>query len=116
MLPSLVQETTSYIVATMSSNNTHISTIPANENSGNDPYVQGGNALTHVTNGIQPQAPFKTNIEEQPITQGRRPYAFQKGDLLTNAGTARATIAASQESPNGTIEGNYARDHQHQTV
>ncbi len=93
----------------MSSNNTHSSTRQGHENSGDD-------VLGHFTNGIQPQARFKTTINEQPVTQERRPYAPQKGGLLTNAGTARATIAASQESPNGTTDGNYARDHQHQTV
>lgn len=86
------------------------------ETSSADSDFKVANVVEHSTNGIAAQEPFKTNIKEQPVTQERKPYASQKGDRLTNAGTSRATIAASQESPNGTTEGNYAKDHQHQTV
>lgn len=86
------------------------------ETSSDDFDLKVNNVVEHSMNGISAQEPFKTNIKEQPITQERKPFAPQKGDRLTNAGTPRATIAASEERPNGTTEGNYAKDHQHQTV
>ena len=97
-------------LADMSSGKIHVSM------DGDDTEMEADNIVGHLTDDVPPQAPFKTDIKEQPVTQERKPYAPQTGDRLTNAGTARATIAASQESPNGTTEGNYARDHQHQTV
>ena len=100
----------------MSSGKIHVSMDGVRESSSNDTDVEVNNVVDHLSNAVPPQAPFKTNIKEQPVTQERKPYAPQKGDRLINAGTARATIAASQESPNGTTKGNYARDHQHQTV
>ncbi|MCJ1408245.1 hypothetical protein MMC19_002319 [Ptychographa xylographoides] len=57
---------------------------------------------------------FKTSIPQQPITEIRQPYVPKDGDPLLDAGTARATIAASKESPNGTP--GWAETHQHQTV
>ena len=62
------------------------------------------------------ELPFKTSIKEQPITQERKPCMLPPGSVLTNAGTARATLAASREKPNGTTEDDYAARHQHQTV
>ena len=77
---------------------------------------KGSSALGHTISTTAPQEPLKTTIIEQPITQLRKPYVPQDGDHLIKAGVARATIAASKESPEGTVEGNYAKDHQHQTV
>ena len=57
---------------------------------------------------------IKTYIIEQPVTIQRLPYVPSDGDLLVDAGTARATIAASKESPNGTP--GYAEKHQNKTV
>lgn len=71
-----------------------------------------GNAIHDYPNG----KPYSTAIRQQPITQQRKPYAPNRDGRLHDAGTARATIAASAESPNGTQERNYTRDHQHQTV
>ncbi|MCJ1433364.1 hypothetical protein MMC27_002724 [Xylographa pallens] len=65
----------------------------------------------------QPQSKensIKTFIIEQPVTIQRLPYVPKDGDLLVDAGTARATIAASRESPNGTP--GYAEKHQNKTV
>ena len=62
------------------------------------------------------ERPFKTSIPQQPVTEERIPYLPPPSSVLTNAGTARATLAASREKPNGTTENNYAANHQHQTV
>jgi len=62
------------------------------------------------------EKPFKTKIFEQPVTNERKPYLPPPDSVLRNPGTARATIAASREKPNGTTEDNWAATHQHQTV
>ena len=67
------------------------------------------------TNGLG-QKPYKVAIRQQPVTELRKPYVPKEGDVLQDSGTARANIAASKESPNGTTEGDYAGRHQHQTV
>lgn len=75
-------------------------------------YDMLGNAIHDYPTGN----PYSTAIRQQPITQQRKPYVPSRDSRLHDAGTARATIAASAESPNGTQERNYTRDHQHQTV
>ena len=67
------------------------------------------------TNGLG-QKPYKVAIRQQPVTELRKPYVPTEGDALKDSGTARANIAASKESPNGTTEGDYAGRHQNQTV
>lgn len=62
------------------------------------------------------QQPFATSIPQQPATEQRKPFKPGKGDALQNAGTARATIAASREHPNGTTENDYAAKRQDRTV
>ncbi|KAF2089152.1 Caleosin-domain-containing protein [Saccharata proteae CBS 121410] len=62
------------------------------------------------------EKPYSTSIEEVPVTFERKPYVPSIDDPLMDAGTARATIAASRESPNGTQEGDWARTNQHRTV
>lgn len=62
------------------------------------------------------QKPFKTAIAEQPVTEARIPFLPPPASVLQNAGTARATLAASHEKPNGTTDNNYAATHQNQTV
>ena len=62
------------------------------------------------------QKPFKTAIAEQPVTEERMPFLPPPESVLQDAGTARATLAASREKPNGTIEDGYADTHQNQTV
>lgn len=69
------------------------------------------------TNGLTiTQKPFKTAIAEQPVTEERYPFLPPPDSLLHDAGTARATLAASREKPNGTTENGYADTHQNQTV
>ncbi|KAL8860755.1 MAG: hypothetical protein Q9178_002785 [Gyalolechia marmorata] len=63
-----------------------------------------------------PRKPYLTAIKQQPITVEHQPYTPKHGDQLSDAGTARATLAVSNESPNGTTEDGYAPKHQHQTV
>ncbi|MCJ1252323.1 hypothetical protein MMC24_000128 [Lignoscripta atroalba] len=65
---------------------------------------------------IHRELSYATAIKEQPVTEQRKPYTPAYGDNLIDAGTARANIAASRESPNGTMEDDYAKTHQHQTV
>ena len=62
------------------------------------------------------QKPFKTAIAEQPVTKERIPFLPPPDSVLQNAGTARATLAASREKPNGTTSNGYAGTHQNQTV
>jgi len=63
-----------------------------------------------------PGKSYCTSIDEVPVTSERKPYHPKAKAELQDAGTARATVAASTESPNGTLEGNWAAKHQHQTV
>jgi hypothetical protein len=60
--------------------------------------------------------PYKIAISEVPITEKRKPYVPGPDAELIDAGTARATLAASQENPEGTKKDNWASRHQHQTV
>ncbi|KAI9826005.1 MAG: hypothetical protein M1819_007460 [Sarea resinae] len=77
-------------------------------------HVDGGAELSE--NGAPPAKPYSVNIPEQPVTAERSPYVPKEGDALIDAGTARATIAPSNESPNGATDGNWAKEHEHQTV
>lgn len=60
--------------------------------------------------------PYCNSIYEAPITVERKSYVPGPHDILVDAGTPRATLAASEENPNGTVEGDWAAKHQHQTV
>jgi len=62
------------------------------------------------------QMPFTTSIPQQPATEQRKPFKPTEDDVLQDAGTARATIAASREHPNGTTENDYAAKRQDRTV
>ena len=62
------------------------------------------------------QKPFKTAIAEQSVTKERKPFLPPPESVLQNAGTARATLAASREKPNGTTGNGYADTHRNQTV
>jgi hypothetical protein len=59
---------------------------------------------------------YCTSIDEVPVTVERKVYVPNTEEDLKDAGTARAAVAASRESPFGTTEGNWAAEHQHQTV
>jgi hypothetical protein len=58
---------------------------------------------------------FDVAIKDSPVTQQKKPYIPKEGDLV-NAGVARANIAASVESPDGTTHDKYAAKHKHSTV
>jgi len=66
--------------------------------------------------GFPDEKPFDIAIKEQPVTEERKPYVRSQFDPLVDAGTARANVAASKESPNGTEDGDYAKKHRNQTV
>jgi len=78
---------------------------------------ESGNITKHANHepSLQ-QKPFLTVLPQQPVTELRKPFQPIEGDALQDAGTARATIAASREHPNGTTEGGYAARHQDRTV
>ncbi|KAG9985260.1 Caleosin-domain-containing protein, partial [Aureobasidium melanogenum] len=63
-----------------------------------------------------PGKQYSIAIKEVPVTVERLPYYPKDGDHLQDPGTARANIAASNESPNGTSQDDWAQNHQHQTV
>jgi peroxygenase len=63
-----------------------------------------------------PGKQYSIAISEVPVTVERLAYYPKEGDRLQDAGTARANIAASNESPNGTSQDNWAENHKHQTV
>jgi hypothetical protein len=66
--------------------------------------------------GFSDEKPFDIAIKEQPVTEEREPYVRSQFDPLVDAGTARANVAASKESPDGTEDGDYAEKHRNQTV
>ena len=68
--------------------------------------------ISHFPPGKQ----YNIAISEVPVTVERLSYYPKEGDRLQDAGTARANIAASNESPDGTSQDNWAQDHKHQTV
>lgn len=67
-------------------------------------------------NNFPPGKQYSIAIKEVPVTVERLPYYPKEGDRLQDPGTARANIAASNESPNGTTQDNWAHHHEHQTV
>jgi peroxygenase len=86
--------------------------LPAENGASHDPTQT---KLLDTIVDVQEQ-PWLTSIPQQPQTEDRKPFITGQNDVLTNAGTARATIAASRESPNGTIENDYAAKHQNEVV
>lgn len=75
--------------------------------------------LVGETSGVENEPidkPYYNSISEAPITLERTSYIPGHNEILIDAGTPRATLAASKESPNGTVEGDWAAKHQHQTV
>lgn len=77
---------------------------------------QGYELVGRAIEAYPPGKSYATGIDEAPLTLTRSPYIPGDNDPLVDAGTARATIAASNEAPNGTVEGGWTRRHQHQTV
>jgi len=72
--------------------------------------------LKDQINNFPPGKQYSIAIKEVPVTVERLPYYPKDGDRLQDPGTARVNIAASNESPNGTIQDNWAEEHKHQTV
>ncbi|KAL8761291.1 MAG: hypothetical protein Q9184_002586 [Pyrenodesmia sp. 2 TL-2023] len=65
---------------------------------------------------LEPRQQYLTSINQQPITVEHKPCVPKSRDELIDAGTARATLAVSNESPNGTVDDDYAAKNQHLTV
>ncbi|TGO63156.1 hypothetical protein BOTNAR_0104g00030 [Botryotinia narcissicola] len=75
-----------------------------------------------------PEPDFQMAIEECPVTEERLPFwqdvtceegfpiGKHRSERLRQAGVARATIAASYESPHGTTKDNYAERNKHLTI
>lgn len=62
------------------------------------------------------EKPYSICLREVPVTVERRSYYPKEGDALLDPGTARVNIAASNESPEGTTQDNWAKKHATQTV
>ncbi|KAM4057041.1 caleosin related protein [Hirsutella rhossiliensis] len=74
-----------------------------------------GRAETKADNGNKPGV--VTSIPEVPITVQRKPFVQPDDKVrLPHAGTARASLAATYERPDGTAQGGWAERHQNQTV
>ncbi|KAF2807207.1 Caleosin-domain-containing protein [Mytilinidion resinicola] len=71
---------------------------------------------TQLPNG-DPVETIVCSIQSVPITEKRKPFINTDPGLeLYHAGTARANIAASAESPHGTTEKDWTTRHSHQSV
>jgi hypothetical protein len=55
-------------------------------------------------------------LRRQPITEQHKPFVAADNEPLKSYGTARATLAASRDAPNGTVKDDWAASHQQQTV
>lgn len=76
-----------------------------------------GTLINHAQSALNPpKKPYKVAIKEYPVTLERLPYVPSENDPLVDPGTARANYAPTEEKPDGTTEGNWAKNHQHQTV
>ncbi|KAL7899333.1 Caleosin related domain-containing protein [Trichoderma sp. TUCIM 5745] len=73
-----------------------------------------------LVNGVGPKGDsdaVTSHIRSVPVTVQRKPFLQPEDDVkLSHTGTPRANIAATYEHPKGTQEGNWAREHQDQTV
>ncbi|KAF1945719.1 caleosin domain-containing protein [Clathrospora elynae] len=56
------------------------------------------------------------SIRDVPVTEERKPYIGTKDSKLQHAGTGRANLAPSADTPNGTTHNDWAKKHSHQTV
>lgn len=72
--------------------------------------------IGHDIDKYPPGKPYSIALESVPVTIERLPYYPHAGDKLVDPGTARVNIAATNESPNGTTEDDYAEKHRHETV
>ncbi|TLD10914.1 hypothetical protein PgNI_05284 [Pyricularia grisea] len=62
------------------------------------------------------QPAIVTSIPEVPITEARKPWQPEDEDRLPHPGVGRANIAATYDRPEGTTDGDYAKNHSDQTV
>jgi peroxygenase len=65
--------------------------------------TNGTSAITH-------------SIASVPVTTQRQPFCNPPNTALPNAGEARANLAPSFQTPDGTTSGDWATKHAHQTV
>ncbi|TKA62805.1 hypothetical protein B0A55_11249 [Friedmanniomyces simplex] len=63
-----------------------------------------------------PDKPYSVSVATCPLTLERLPYIPTPNSPLLDPGTARATLAPSAESPNGTLQADWAERHRHLTV
>jgi peroxygenase len=66
-----------------------------------------------LTNG---SPAITSSIPSVPVTSKRTPFTNPKDRPLPNAGEPRANLAPSVQSPHGTTENDWAKEHSHQTV
>ncbi|KAL7938007.1 Caleosin related domain-containing protein [Trichoderma chlorosporum] len=56
-------------------------------------------------------------IQSAPVTLQRKPFVQPESDVrLSHTGTPRANVAATYDQPEGSQAGNWAKEHQNQTV
>ncbi|KAK5125000.1 hypothetical protein LTR85_001190 [Meristemomyces frigidus] len=72
--------------------------------------------LGSEVNEYPPDKPYNVCLDTVPVTIERLPYYPKANSRLPDAGTARVNIAASEESPEGTQEDDWAERHKHMTV
>ncbi|OJD36787.1 caleosin domain-containing protein [Diplodia corticola] len=77
---------------------------------------QGYELVGRAIDAYPPGKSYATGIDEAPVTLERTPYIPGDNEPLLDPGTARATIAASREAPNGTVDAGWTRKHQDKTV
>jgi hypothetical protein len=70
-----------------------------------------------LTNDTSDNPGIVTSISQVPVTMRRKSFVQLRDDIkLPQAGTARANIAASRETADGTTKGDWASRHRNQTV
>jgi peroxygenase len=74
------------------------------------------NELGKNINSFPPGRPYNVAIDTAPVTIERMPYIPSEGDKLIDPGTARASIAADNQHPHGTTDGDWAEIHKTETV
>ncbi|KAK4549555.1 hypothetical protein LTR36_006552 [Oleoguttula mirabilis] len=98
---------------------TVVAAIPSKGN-GDAGWTEKGRYLVRrlgsEVNEYPPNKPYSVCLDTVPVTIERLPYYPKSNSRLQDAGTARANIAASEESPEGTQEDDWAERHKHMTV
>lgn len=98
---------------------TAIASIPSKGN-GNAEWNPKGKDLVRrlgsEVNEYPPDKPYNVCLDTVPVTIERIPYYPKANSRLQDAGTARVNIAATEESPEGTQEDDWAERHKDMTV